>query len=148
MTGILDTSALIGLTKPQDKWQPWAQEQFNLLKNMGPVILLDIVYAETCAGMNSQHAMDTALVGLGLQRYTNRDEAMFMASRAMLIYRDNRKKSKAPDEEWAKRVLPDMLIGAVAVFEDIPLLTANERDFRKYFPGIKLIVPPATLRAK
>ena len=143
MTALIDTSALIGLTDPDDEWREWAEEQFNLLKAQGPVILLDIVYAETSVGMNDQHEMDTALLRLGLQRYHNKDEALFLASRAMLNYRFRRVKAKATgDGEVAKRVLPDMLIGAVAELENIPLLTANAADFKKYFPNITLIAPP------
>ena len=144
MTALLDTSALIGLTDPGDKWQPWAEEQFNLLKIQGPLILLDIVYAETSAGMKDQHEMDTALARLGLQRYPGNDQALFLASRAMLLYRQRRAKAKVMgNEEVAKRVLPDMIIGAVAEIENIPLLTANAGDFKSYFPKIRLIVPPS-----
>lgn len=143
MTALIDTSALIGLTDPDDEWQEWAKEQFIRLKAEGPVILLDIVYAETSAGMNSQDDMDTALSRLGLQRYANKDGALFLASRAMLRYRQHKKAAKASGHIFPpKRVLPDMLIGAVAEFEGIPLLTANAADFKKYFPSITLIAPP------
>ena len=144
MTALIDTSALIGLTNPGDLWQEWAEEQFNILKGQGPVILLDIVYAETCAGMDDQHAMDTALGRLGLQRYDNQDEALFLASRAMIKFRDEKRAAQAAGlQDFQKRVLPDMIIGAVAIFESIPLLTANESDFRKWFDGIQLICPEA-----
>ncbi len=143
MTALIDTSALIGLTDPGDQWQAWAQEQFERLKGQGPIILLDIVYAETCAGMADQHEMDTALLHLGLQRYPGNDEALFRASRAMLLQRERRAKDKSINlDVVSKRVLPDMIIGAVAEFEGIPLLTANAGDFASYFPTVTLIAPP------
>jgi predicted nucleic acid-binding protein len=38
-------------------------------------------------------------------------------------------------------VLPDFLIGAAAEVADAPLVTANAKDFRTYFPGVTLIQP-------
>lgn len=143
MTALFDTSALIGLTNPDDEWTAWAKEQFIILKTQGPVILLDIVYAETSAGMADKHAIDTAIFDLGLQRYPGNDEALFRASRAMLLYRERKAKNKATSSDpLQKRVLPDMIIGAVAEVEGIPLVTANAGDFKSYFPTITLIEPP------
>jgi predicted nucleic acid-binding protein len=134
MTALLDSSMLIGLTKRTDPWYSWAEAQFTALKQQGPLILLDIVYAEVFVGMVDKHAMDSVVFELGLQRYPGNDEALFRAGQAFRLY----KKRKGPNP----RVLPDMIIGAVADIERIPLVTANPSDITSYFPSVRLISPP------
>jgi len=134
MTAILDTSMLIGLTKPSDPWNVWATAQFTTLKQQGPLILLDIVYAEVSVGMKDKHSMDSVVFQLGLQRYPGNDEALYRAGEAFRLYK-TRKGQK-------QRVLPDMIIGAVAEIERIPLITANPADIISYFPSVQIISPP------
>ena len=60
-------------------------------------------------------------------------EAAFLAARAHADYR----------ERGGKRatIVPDFLIGAHAVIEQVPLLTRDVRRYRQAFPGLKLIAP-------
>lgn len=37
--------------------------------------------------------------------------------------------------------VPDMIIGAIAEVESIPIVTANPNDFVSYFPAVQLIKP-------
>ena len=134
MTFILDTSMLIGLTKPTDPWHAWADAQFPILKLQGPLLLVDIVFAEWSIAMNDRAHLDTTISALGLQRFQSSDDALYRAGQAFREYKTTRKGQ-------GKRVLPDMIIGAIAEMQNIPIVTANPSDFASYFPTVQLINP-------
>ncbi len=134
MTVLLDTSMLIGLIKPSDAWHAWADSQFPILKQQGPLLLVDIVFAEWSIAMKDRLELDTTIATLGLQRFRCSDDALCRAGQAFIDYKVKR---KGP----GKRVLPDMIIGAIAETENIPLVTANPGDYASYFPTVQLIKP-------
>jgi predicted nucleic acid-binding protein len=125
---------LIGLIKPSDAWHAWADAQFPILKQQGPLLLVDIVFAEWSIAMKDRQEVDTTIAALGLQRFRCSDDALYRAGQAFLEYKTKRKGQ-------GKRVLPDMIIGAIAEVENIPLATANPGDFASYFPTVHLIKP-------
>ncbi len=47
--------------------------------------------------------------------------------------------------DWSSRpmILPDVLIGAHALVENLALLSRDGRRYRQAFPGLKLITPQA-----
>lgn len=134
MTVLLDTSVLIGLIKPSDGWHKWATEKFPQSKQDGPLLLADVVFAEWSIAMRDRKEVDTTIAELGLQRYRCTDDALYRAGQAFREYKDTRKGQ-------GKRVLPDMIIGAIAEVENIPLATTNPADFTSYFPHVQLIAP-------
>lgn len=134
MTTFIDTSAVIALLNADDEHHNWSVEKFNQAKENGPVIIADIVYSEVSMGLASMDATDVAIESLGLQRFANKNEALFRAGRAFLRYRDQNAGQKT-------NVLPDFLIGAVAEVETAPLMTSNAKDFNTYFPELDLITP-------
>jgi predicted nucleic acid-binding protein len=97
-------------------------------------VITDIVYCEFSVGMTNQAEVDAAISTLALERYPGNDTMLFRAGKAFQQYR---KKHKGPKTN----VLPDFLIGAAAEVADAPLVTANAKDFRTYFPGVTLIQP-------
>lgn len=135
MTVLLDTGLLIGLIKPEDSWHTWADEQFTILKVQGPILLVDIVFAEWSIAARDRIHLDMTIVELGLQRFRCSDDALYRAGQAFSEHRHNRKGQ-------AKRVLPDMIIGAIAELAQIPIATTNPSDFRSYFPTVQLLHPP------
>ena len=134
MTTLLDTSMLIGLINPADAFHAWSGYQFPILKLQGPVLLADIVFAEWSIAMRDRAHLDETIALLGLQRVRCSDDALYRAGQAFLEHKKRRGQ--------AKRVLPDMIIGAIAEIERIALATANPGDFSSYFPKVKLISPP------
>jgi predicted nucleic acid-binding protein len=60
-------------------------------------------------------------------------EALFLAGRAFLRYRQNRGS--------ARMILPDFLIGAQAEAENLSLLTRDCACYQSYFPSVRLLCP-------
>jgi predicted nucleic acid-binding protein len=134
MITFLDTNIIIALLDPGDDYHRWSVEEFNKRKGEGPAIVCDIVYSELSVGMKDKAATDDAIKLLGLERIAHSDTALYRAGKAFKTYRDTNKGPKLG-------VLPDFLIGALAESAKIPLMTANPKDFVKYFPAMKMICP-------
>jgi predicted nucleic acid-binding protein len=135
MTTFIDTNVLIYLLDTASPHHTWSVTQFQKSKNVGPVIVNDIVYAEFSVGMQDKQATDEAIVALACERIHISDDALFRAGRAYKEYK-NKGGTKL-------NVLPDFLIGAQAETEGAPLLTANVKDYLSLFPKLKLISPEA-----
>jgi predicted nucleic acid-binding protein len=87
--------------------------------------------------MSSKGEVDSAISEFGLERLRANDTVLFRAGAAYKVYRSRQGAVKT-------NVLPDFLIGALAEVLDIPLITANPKDFAGYFPSVRLITPPTT----
>ena len=133
MTTFLDTNVLISLLDEAHKFHQWSMAQFQDCKAKGPAIISDIVYCEFSVGMASKDDVDAAIEQFALERFEGDDVALFRAGVAFKQYKAN----AGPKVN----VLPDFLIGAIAEVTGAPLLTANPKDFKKYFPNIKMISP-------
>ena len=133
MTTFLDTSALLALLNPAEPFHAWSKEQLDTRRLAGPIIIADVVYSEFSISMPTREATDQAIRGLALERLASNDDALFRAGRAYQQYRKQRGQKT--------NVLPDFMIGALAEVLQAPLITANQRDFVGYFPGLELIHP-------
>ncbi|MBF0877929.1 type II toxin-antitoxin system VapC family toxin [Gluconobacter cerevisiae] len=134
MTAFFDTSAVIALTDPNNHHHSWAMSAFTTQQNEGPIIINDVVYAEISAGMADQLSVDTIISTFGLQRAARDNAALFHAGRCFKTYRHQNKGPK-------NNVLSDFFIGAAACSLNVPLVTANPKDFRSYFHGLNIIHP-------
>lgn len=135
MTTFVDTAIVIYLLDEAHALHQWSVEEFQRAKEIGPVIIPDIVYSELSVGLPSKKATDDAIAELALERYPCSDDSLFLAGRAYKKYKEEHRGRKTG-------VLPDFLIGAQAAVEKSPLLTNNEGDFTGYFPEVTLICPP------
>ncbi|HEX8165325.1 MAG TPA: PIN domain-containing protein [Beijerinckiaceae bacterium] len=133
MTTFFDTSVLFAVLNDKEPYHTWSVSQLTTCKANGPVIITDIVYCELSVGMANQTEVDAAISTLALERYPGTDAMLFRAGKAFQQYRKN----KGPKTN----VLPDFLIGAAAEVAGAPLVTANAKDFKTYFPGVMLIQP-------
>ena len=134
MTTLLDTSALIYLTRDDSEHHEWCKGAFTDRKTEGPIIVIDIVYSEFSAAMESREKVDAVIAALGLERVRPSDQALFNAGKLFRRYREENRGPKL-------NVLPDFLIAAVAVDIGAPLLTGNTKDFRRLYDEIELICP-------
>ncbi|WP_435164815.1 type II toxin-antitoxin system VapC family toxin [Falsirhodobacter sp. 1013] len=136
MTVLVDTNIVIALLDDDNFFHGWATEQVASLKaSSPPLIVPDIVYCEVSVAMEHQDQMDQAIAEHGFERLSPSDEALFRAGKAYRQYKDLNNGPKLG-------VLPDYLIGAMAEVLNIPLLTANPKDFVGYFPDVVTIQPP------
>lgn len=139
MTTFLDTSALMAALNETEPHHDWSVAQIAARRGEGPLIITDMVYSEFSASMASREDTDAAVSHWALERLRGNDDALFMAGQA---YKSYRRKKRGPGELPKNNVLPDFIIGAIANVEGYPLITTNEDDFSKYFPGLELIHPP------
>jgi predicted nucleic acid-binding protein len=133
MTTFIDTCIIIAILNDQEPHHSWSVRQFTDRKLLGPALISDIVYSELSAGMATKEHVDETISQLALERIQNDDVTLFRAGVAYKVY-----KSRGSTKS---NVLPDFLIGAIAEVNDIPLMTANSKDFKKYFPKLNLISP-------
>lgn len=136
MTTLLDTNVISALLKHDHIFHQWAVETMTARRLEGPTVIADIIYCEALMAFPSPTALNTALAELGIDRIMTSDEAHFLAGRAYLQYKANK------HGQFKEGVVPDFIVGAVAVAEDIPLMTCNHDDFIGYFPQATLLVPP------
>lgn len=139
MTTFLDTNVVIALLKPEDAHHAWSVAEVQRRKDDGPLVICDIVYCEVSVTLETRGDVDAALAELGLDRLPESDDALFAAGKAYKQYKAN----KGPKDG----VLPDLLIGATAFCEEAPLLTADPRRYKTYFPELQIELPPKGVKA-
>ena len=132
MTTFVDTNVLIDALDPSSANHKWATE--SLAAADQPLVICDVVYSEFSVSIDSVNDTNAALQGLSLERYAFSENSLFGAGKAYLQYKKNTGQKL--------NVLSDFLIGALASDEGAPLLTANTKDYKKYFPALTLIAPP------
>jgi predicted nucleic acid-binding protein len=101
----------------------------------GPLLINDVIYAETSVGFRNAGDFDAALAEVGVAVTPIPRLALFLAGKAFTQYR------RAGGTRTG--VLPDFFIGAHAMVEGLPLLTRDARRYRHYFPAVVLISPEA-----
>jgi predicted nucleic acid-binding protein len=103
----------------------------------GPLLINDVIYAETSVGFLNPEDFDAALVKARVTVTSIPRLALFHAGKAFTEYRRR--------GGIRTGVLPDVFIGAHALVERLPVLTRDERRFRHYFPTVELIAPAGKL---
>jgi hypothetical protein len=130
---LVDTCVLIDVVGPRTEWTAWAQRELWRWRERGALLTNPIVFAELCSVYPSLGATEAATEALTLRWSELPRPALFLASRAHLIYR-RRGGQRA-------MVLPDFLIGAHAAVARLPLLTRDRRRFETYFPTLQIVAP-------
>jgi predicted nucleic acid-binding protein len=99
------------------------------------VVINAIIYGEIGFACERIESLDALLPAHLYDYRAIPREAAFLAARAHATYR----------ERGGSRpmILPDFLIGAHALVENLALLTRDGRRYRQAFPGLKLITPQA-----
>lgn len=136
MTTLLDTNVISALLKAEHVFHHWAVDTMAERRLEGPTIISDIIYCEALMAFPSPAELNEALARLGIERIPTSDQAHFLAGRAYLKYKAQK------HGQFKEGVVPDFIVGAIAVAESIPLMTANPKDIIKYFPEALLLQPP------
>lgn len=130
---LIDSNILIDIFGKDPDWWDWSLSQMEEAKLNGPLLINDVIYAESSIRYRTIERLDAALAAARVTVVTIPHEALFLAGKTFIKYRD----AGGP----RPGVLPDFFIGAHAAVQRLPLLTRDVRRYRRYFPTVALIAP-------
>jgi predicted nucleic acid-binding protein len=132
---LVDSNILLDIFMRDPSWSSWSVPRLDKAALNGPLLINDVIYAETSVGFRNAGDFDAALAKLGVAVTSIPRLALFLAGKAFTQYR------RAGGTRTG--VLPDFFIGAHAMVDGLPLLTRDARRYRHYFPTVELIAPEA-----
>ena len=132
---LVDTNVLLDLVTDDPNWSEWSLARLEEAALDGPVLINDVVYAETSIRYERIEDLDAMLAAAMIDIAPTPRPALFLAGKAFQQYRDA--------GGVRTGVLPDFFIGAHAAIEGWSLLTRDARSYRTYFPKLTLVAPPA-----
>jgi len=130
---LVDSSVLIDILMDDPIWFDWSLDQLEAAALRGPLLINDIVYAETSTRYAAIEDFEAALVIANMTVVPTPRMALFLAGKAFTQYR------RAGGTRTG--VLSDFFIGAHAAIEKMPLLTRDARRYQNYFPTATIIAP-------
>jgi predicted nucleic acid-binding protein len=131
---LVDTNVLLDLVTDDADWAGWSLARLEEAALAGPILINDIVYAETSVRYVRIEDLDAMLAEAMIEIAPTPRAALFLAGKA---YRQYRAAGGA-----RSGALPDFFIGAHAAVSCWPLLTRDAGRYRSYFPKVALIAPP------
>jgi predicted nucleic acid-binding protein len=132
---LIDSNVMIDLLIDDPKWSDWSLAHLEQAALKGPLLINDVVYAETSTRYSAIEEFEAALAVANVTVMPTPRMALFLAGKAFTRYR------RAGGIR--RGVLSDFFIGAHAAVEGLPLLTRDARRYRHYFPTVMLIAPEA-----
>lgn len=130
---LVDSNVLLDVFTRTPGWWEWSLRQLEEAALYGPLLINDVIYAETSIRFTSVDDFDKALAQAGVGMAVIPRAALFLAGKAFVRYRDA--------GGTRAGVLPDLFIGAHAQVGQLQLLTRDTRRYRSYFPTVDLIAP-------
>jgi hypothetical protein len=104
----------------------------------GPVVVCDVALAEICGALRDGAEALAVLEDMSI-RFSPLEAKS--ALRAGEMQRRYRQRNDGHPQDSTRRAAPDFLIGSHAMLQCNGLITRDDRFFRDYFKGLKLIVP-------
>ena len=135
---LVDTNVLLDLVTDDAVWSDWSLARLEEAALAGPVLINDVVYAESSIRYARIEDFDAMLSEAVIEIAPISRSALFLAGKAFQQYR--------AAGGVRTGVLPDFFIGAHAAIEGWPLLTRDARRYRTYFPKVALIAPPEPMQ--
>jgi hypothetical protein len=130
---LVDSNILLDIFTKTPNWWEWALGQLEEAALHGPLLINDVIYAESSVRFQSIDEFDSALAVAGITVASMPRKSLFLAGKAFARYRAG--------GGIRTGVLPDFFIGAHAELEGLPLLTRDAQRYRYYFPSVILIAP-------
>jgi predicted nucleic acid-binding protein len=130
---LVDTNVLLDVFTKDPKWLGWSLARLEEASFRGPLLINDVIYAETSTRYPTIEDFESALTGAGVTVVPTSRTVLFLAGKAFMQYRGA--------GGIRTGVLADFFIGAHAAVERLPLLTRDARRYRNYFPTVVLITP-------
>lgn len=130
---LVDSNILLDVFGRDPIWWRWSLARLEDASGNGPLLINDIIYAETSIRFPEAGQFDAVLADMGVTVAPFARLVPFVAGKAFAVHREA--------GGSLDRVLPDFFIGAHAEVERLPLLTRDPRRYRTYFPNVTLIAP-------
>ncbi|KKL13154.1 hypothetical protein LCGC14_2528600 [marine sediment metagenome] len=130
---IADSNVILDIFLDDPNWADWSESILAKYNVNTTLYINSIVYTEVSVGFEKIEALESALHKGGFQMLEIPKEALFLAGKAYLKYREVRGIKRSP--------LPDFYIGAQAAVLGLDLITRDVTRYRTYFPTVKLICP-------
>ncbi len=130
---LVDSNVLLDIFTRTPDWWEWSLAQLEDAALQGPLLINDVIFAETSIRFAAIEEFEIALADAGITVAPIPRVALFQAGKASVQYRNA--------GGTRSGVLPDFFIGAHAAVERLPLLTRDTRRYRTYFPAVTLIAP-------
>jgi predicted nucleic acid-binding protein len=138
----VDSSVVVDLLG-QDKRAEAAEDALRRALALGPVVVCDVVVAEVGAGLGyGSHLVET-LEDAGILYSQTELRSAIRAGEMQRRYKQRLESESR--SAFARRSVPDFLIGAHALLQCSGLITRDEGFFRDYFKGLRVIVPKPVL---
>ena len=130
---LVDSNVLLDIFGKTSVWWEWSLRQLEDAALHGPLLINDVIFAETSIRFLRIDVFEGALTDAGITIVPMPRPALFLAGKASVKYRTLGGARSG--------VLPDFFIGAHAEIESLPLLTRDVGRYRTYFPAVALISP-------
>ena len=125
----------LDLVTDDPRWSGWSLARLEEAALSGPVLINDVVYAEISIRYARMEDLNAMLADAMIDIAPTPRPALFLAGKVFQQYRSA--------GGMRTGVLPDFFIGAHAAIEGWSLLTRDARRYRRYFPKLALVAPPA-----
>ncbi len=132
MPVLVDSNVILDIVNDDPVWGDWSDGQVTLLQPAG-LLVNSMIYSELCARADSTSEVDALMIQLHLEFLELSREALFLAAKAFLRYRQRGGTKTSP--------LPDFFIGAHAEVLGVAILTRDKERYKTYFPSVPLICP-------
>ena len=130
---LVDTNVILDVVENDPVWADWSQAQLDAASLKYTLIINPVIYAELSIAYQRIEELEAMLKTASLRLDPIPREALFLAGRVFLNYRQRRGTKSG--------VLPDFFIGAHAAVAGISLLTRDIARYKLYFPTLELIAP-------
>ena len=131
---LVDSNVILDIFLNDPNWADWSETMLNQYGTAHELLINPIIYTELSIGFNRIEELEEALHSAGFHLLEIPKEALFLAGKVFLQYRQNKGTKSSP--------LPDFFIGAHAAVLNVGLITRDIARYRTYFPTVHLISPP------
>jgi hypothetical protein len=86
-TTLVDSCVLLDILTDDPQWADWSDDALAAARDLGPIVINPIIYAEVAGGFDTIEDLDAAVPETELRRADLPYQAGFVASKAFLAYR-------------------------------------------------------------
>lgn len=130
---LVDTNILLDFVTEDPVWLEPSRDAFIARAALGPMLIIDAVFAETSIAFPDTVACSRFVDMLGLEHVPMSRDALWLAGRAYKLYRSR--------GGTCTNVLADFFVGAMAAAEGFAVLTRDPSRYATYFPDVLVLTP-------